>query len=105
MVVRTGQHFNIMTRANIYLHLLIISITPSLSKGAFPDCTTGPLADNLVCNISAPSIDRARALVAEFTIPELIQNMDSSTPGVPRLGLPAYNWWSEALVGLPCRYS
>ncbi|KAK7045965.1 hypothetical protein VNI00_006960 [Paramarasmius palmivorus] len=89
-----------MTRANIYLHLLIISITPSLSKGAFPDCTTGPLADNLVCNISAPSIDRARALVAEFTIPELIQNMDSSTPGVPRLGLPAYNWWSEALHGV-----
>ncbi|KAI3613085.1 glycoside hydrolase family 3 protein [Moniliophthora roreri] len=91
-----------MLRARIKTHLplLIVNTLILASNGAFPDCTSGPLAENLVCDITAPSIERARALIAEFTVPELIQNMDTGSPGVPRLGLPAYNWWSEALHGV-----
>ncbi|KAF9068366.1 beta-xylosidase [Rhodocollybia butyracea] len=67
---------------------------------AFPDCTNGPLATNLVCNTSANFVDRAKALVAAFTLDDMISNTGYQTPGVSRLGLPAYTWWSEALHGV-----
>ncbi|KAK7026859.1 hypothetical protein VNI00_015401 [Paramarasmius palmivorus] len=44
-------------------------------------------------------MDRARALVAELTVEELIANTGNESPGVARLGIPAYNWWNEALHG------
>ncbi|KAK7037454.1 hypothetical protein VNI00_010946 [Paramarasmius palmivorus] len=73
-------------------------ISLTLSRG-FPDCENGPLAHNLVCNPDAPSLDRAKAVVAEFTLEELIANTGNDSPGVPRLGLAPYNWWNEALHG------
>jgi beta-D-xylosidase 4 len=36
-----------------------------------------------------------------FTTAELVANTVNMSPGVSRLGLPAYNWWSEALVNNP----
>ncbi len=69
-----------------------------MAPAAFPDCENGPLASNLVCNTSAQHLDRAKAVVAEFTLEELIDNTVSDSPGVQRLGIPPYNWWSEALV-------
>lgn len=64
----------------------------------FPDCKQGPLADNLVCNSSASVVDRASALVNLFSVDELLNNTESTSDGVSRLGLPPYEWWSEALV-------
>ncbi|KAF8321393.1 glycoside hydrolase family 3 protein [Cantharellus anzutake] len=72
----------------------------ALSFAGFPDCTGGPLASNLVCNSSVHYLDRAKALVSEFTVEELINNSVHASPGVQRLGLPAYNWWNEALHGV-----
>lgn len=34
-----------------------------------------------------------------LTVAEMISNSGHDSPGVSRLGLPSYNWWSEALVG------
>ncbi|KAI3615447.1 glycoside hydrolase family 3 protein [Moniliophthora roreri] len=79
--------------------LLVVAFFALVSRGAFPDCKHGPLAGNLVCDPNAPALDRARAVVAEFTVPELIQNIGNESPGVARLGLSAYNWWNEALHG------
>ncbi|KAJ7695694.1 beta-xylosidase [Mycena rosella] len=67
---------------------------------SFPDCVNGPLANTTVCSTSADPITRAKALIAMFNTTELIANTDNGSPGVPRLGLPAYNWWSEALHGV-----
>ncbi|KAF9890606.1 hypothetical protein FE257_005737 [Aspergillus nanangensis] len=66
----------------------------------FPDCDTGPLAKNAVCDATLDPTARARALVAAMTLEEKINNTQFEAPGVPRLGLPAYNWWSEALHGV-----
>ena len=65
---------------------------------SFPDCVNGPLKANLVCNTTATPLDRAQALISLFTIDELVNNTQNEAPGVPRLGLPQYQWWSEALV-------
>lgn len=80
--------------------LLLLPLLVSPIYAAFPDCVNGPLATNLVCNTSANFMDRAKALVAEFTLADMISNTGYQTPGVSRLGLPAYTWWSEALVSL-----
>jgi beta-D-xylosidase 4 len=35
-----------------------------------------------------------------FTLSEKIDNTQNASPGVPRLGLPTYEWWNEALHGI-----
>ncbi|KAK4128066.1 glycoside hydrolase family 3 protein [Parathielavia appendiculata] len=66
----------------------------------YPDCRNGPLAQNKVCDRSLPPAQRAAALVAAMVNEEKLQNLVSKSNGAPRLGLPAYNWWSEALHGV-----
>lgn len=43
---------------------------------------------------------RARDLVARMTLEEKISQMQFEAPAIPRLGIPSYNWWSEALHGV-----
>ena len=71
------------------------------ASALFPDCVNGPLSNNTVCNTSASVIDRATALVNAMTLAEKFNNTGNTAPGVPRLGLPAYQWWQEALVPRP----
>ncbi|KAJ5523692.1 hypothetical protein N7494_010342 [Penicillium frequentans] len=66
----------------------------------FPDCANGPLSHTLVCDSSATPHDRAAALVALFTFEELVNSTGNNIPAIPRLGLPPYQVWSEALHGL-----
>ncbi|EPS25118.1 putative beta-xylosidase [Penicillium oxalicum 114-2] len=66
----------------------------------FPDCAAAPLNTSLVCDSSAHPHDRAAALVAMMTLDELIQSTGNTIYAIPRLGLPAYNVWQEALHGL-----
>lgn len=42
---------------------------------------------------------RARALVARMTMDEKIGQLLNVAPALPRLGIPAYNWWTESLHG------
>ncbi|EEB98732.1 hypothetical protein MPER_01711 [Moniliophthora perniciosa FA553] len=85
------------------LLLVVVASLAFVSGSTFPDCENGPLAGNLVCDPNAPALDRAQAIVAEFTIPELIQNTGNESPGVSRLSLSAYNWWNESFVWLIMR--
>jgi xylan 1,4-beta-xylosidase len=66
----------------------------------YPDCTKEPLASNLVCDTSAALADRARAIIAAMNITEKLQNLIDHANGTARLGLPAYEWWQEALHGV-----
>jgi len=43
---------------------------------------------------------RAAALVAQMTLEEKVGQMQNTAPAIPRLGLPAYDWWNEALHGV-----
>ena len=44
--------------------------------------------------------EKATALVAQMTIEEAASQLLHSSPAIPRLGIPAYDWWSEALHGV-----
>ncbi len=41
----------------------------------------------------------AAALVAKLTVDEKVGQLVNTAPAVPRLGIPAYNWWTESLHG------
>ncbi len=44
--------------------------------------------------------DRAADLVARLTRDEKIAQLMTDAPAIPRLGVPAYDWWNEALHGV-----
>ena len=43
---------------------------------------------------------RAADIVSRMTLEEKVLQMQSGAPAIPRLGVPAYNWWGEALHGV-----
>ncbi len=43
---------------------------------------------------------RAHELVAKMTLEEKVSQMLFNAPAIDRLGVPAYNWWNEALHGV-----
>ena len=47
-----------------------------------------------------PLETRVRDLVSRMTLDEKADAMRNTTPGVPRLGIPRYDWWNEALHGV-----
>jgi len=42
---------------------------------------------------------RAKALVAKMTLAEKVSQLQNDAPAIPRLGVPAYEWWNEGLHG------
>ena len=44
--------------------------------------------------------ERAAALVAQMTLEEKAAQMQNAAPAIERLGVPAYDWWNEALHGV-----
>ena len=46
------------------------------------------------------AMTRARALVAQMTVEEQASQLRFDAPAIERLGIPAYNWWNEALHGV-----
>ena len=43
---------------------------------------------------------KAGKLVAQMTIEERASQLRYDAPAIPRLGIPAYNWWNEVLHGV-----
>ncbi len=43
---------------------------------------------------------RVDNLVSQLTLEEKISQMVNNSPAIPRLGIPAYNWWNETLHGV-----
>ncbi|KAJ4962234.1 hypothetical protein NE237_022173 [Protea cynaroides] len=52
------------------------------------------------CNTSLSYEDRAKDLVSRLSLQEKVQQLVNTASGVSRLGVPGYEWWSEALHGV-----
>ena len=48
----------------------------------------------------AAARQKAEALVAQMTVEEAASQLRYDAPAIDRLGVPAYNWWNEALHGV-----
>lgn len=51
-------------------------------------------------NPSLSAQQRAEDLCSRLTLEEKASLMCNDSPAIPRLGIPAFNWWSEALHGV-----
>jgi len=49
---------------------------------------------------SLPAAQRARDLVGRMTVEEKVTQLVNQSRAIPRLQVPAYDWWSEALHGV-----
>lgn len=62
--------------------------------------TSSPAQDEPYKNPDLSPQERADDLLKRLTLKEKISLMQNQSPGVERLGIKPYNWWSEALHGV-----
>lgn len=62
------------------------------------DTANAPSADPQ--HAPTPSLRRAQALVARMTLEEKASQLQHASRAIPRLGIPAYDWWNEGLHGV-----
>ncbi|KAM0875929.1 hypothetical protein ACQ4PT_036484 [Festuca glaucescens] len=87
--------------------LLMVTISalllPTAAAGNNPAFSCGPGAAQggyAFCNQQLPVERRVADLVARLTLAEKVSQLADKASAVPRLGVPAYKWWSEGLHGL-----
>ena len=68
--------------------------------GTLPAVPLNPPPDAPWFNTGLPVEQRAAALVSQMTLEEKGKQLVNRASAIPRLGVPAYNWWSEALHGV-----
>ncbi|KAK4580133.1 hypothetical protein LTR86_000336 [Recurvomyces mirabilis] len=79
----------------------ITNSQPSTGASYFtPACQTSPLCSHKVCDTSLSTSDRIASLISELTEEEKILNLVDASAGSTRIGLPPYEWWSEATHGV-----
>src|SRR5262249_46286494 len=64
-------------------------------------CSASPIAyAQPHLNPDLPAERRAADLVSRMTLEEKALQMQNAAPALPRLGIPAYDWWNEGLQGV-----
>src|SRR5258708_743019 len=51
-------------------------------------------------DMSKPLDERVHDLVSKLTLEEKVSLLGYNSKAIPRLGIPAYNWWNEGLHGV-----
>jgi beta-glucosidase len=62
-----------------------------------PPVVTGP---EIWKDTTPPVAARVKDLVSRLSLAEKVQQMRNSAPAIPRVGIPAYDYWSECLHGV-----
>ncbi|KAL3504711.1 hypothetical protein ACH5RR_034552 [Cinchona calisaya] len=84
----------------LWFATFLISLVAS-SQPPFSCDTANPQTKSFTfCQTNLAIPLRARDLVSRLTIDEKISQLVNTAPGIQRLGIPAYEWWSEALHGV-----
>ena len=66
-----------------------------VKAGHAQDYKSFPMGDTRL-----PSEQRVNDVVSRLTLEEKVKQMLNATPAIPRLGIPAYEWWNEVLHGV-----
>jgi beta-glucosidase len=81
---RAGDKKCGMMRAAVHAAFMVVAVIPFIAQGA---------------EAPAEAEARARSLVAQMTLDEKVDQLLNVAPALQRLGIPAYNWWTESLHG------
>ena len=88
----------IKTTAVIFTILTFFACKQSTEKAidqSVPDSLAGTFWD-----YTLPVDERVDDLISKLTLEEKCAQMLHDAPAIPRLNIPAYNWWNEALHGV-----
>src|SRR6185503_15757672 len=77
----------------IVLCLLVVD-SPATTQEAKPDPGAPYLNPKLELD------QRVNDLISRMTLEEKVSQMMNAAPAIPRLGIPQYDWWNEALHGV-----
>lgn len=80
--------------------LCLLFIVPSTTQKYACDKNVIETSQFPFCNTSLSYQNRAKDLVSRLTLKEKVQQLVNAATGISRLGVPAYEWWSEALHGV-----
>ncbi|WRX30841.1 Glycoside hydrolase [Theobroma cacao] len=80
--------------------LLLVS-AQSTDQPPFSCDSSDPLTKSYpFCKTTLPINQRVQDLISRLTLDEKISQLVNSAPPISRLGIPGYEWWSEALHGV-----
>jgi len=74
------------------------------AAGAMLCLSTSPLAHAQASTAPAGHVwteadAKARSIVSQLTLDDKVEQLINTAPAIPRLNIPAYNWWTESLHG------
>ncbi|KAJ0750121.1 putative xylan 1,4-beta-xylosidase [Helianthus annuus] len=87
-----------MTPIALLFAMMMTTIAVSAAEPPFSCAQTPPPYP--FCNITLPISERAHDVVSRLTLDEKVLQLVNGAPEIPRLGISAYEWWSEALHGV-----
>lgn len=79
---------------------VFLAVSGASSMAQAPACKEAP------CKFEDPNLPtsvRVDDLIAHMTLEEKAAQMQDAAAAIPRLGIPEYNWWNEALHGVARR--
>ena len=84
-----------------YAVRVLLAIIVTLGLGLPAVAQNKPAAPSpAYLDTSLPIEKRVDDLVSRMTLEEKVRQMQHTAPAIPRLGVPSYDWWSEALHGV-----
>jgi len=88
-----------LLRYSLVAFPLLLSRWPSAAQIRTAS-TVNEMARAPYLDASRPTQERVNDLVSRMTLEEKVSQMQDVAPAIPRLGIPAYNWWNEGLHGV-----
>ncbi len=74
----------------------VLLLTSMLVPAALAATSPAPKAPE---NVRDLANEKAQTIVSKLTVDEKVQQLVNVAPAIPRLHIPAYNWWTESLHG------
>ena len=78
--------------------VIVAGLSAAFVLQAAPSARQAPAA--VYRDLSRPTAERVADLVARMTLEEKVSQLMHGAAAIPRLDVPAYNWWNEALHGV-----
>lgn len=84
----------------LFKRALSVTLLAGYSAVCFSEAGAQPSAAPVYQDSTRSFEVRAADLVARMTLEEKVSQMVNDAPAIPRLGIPKYEWWNEALHGV-----
>jgi beta-glucosidase len=82
------------------LHAIVFSILIACFSAFAPAQQTQSATPPSYKDPSLPTDRRVDDLISRMTLEEKVSQLGHTSAAIPRLGVPAYNWWNEGLHGV-----